>query len=106
VQVVPKYETSIETAWISKCLKLEHEKPLSNFAYNLNLRRYIGGLCFALDRLGLYRTRKAKQLRFEAGADTRPLLSSTLAVPCHRNCMKHPNVSLKSAHDELRSGRV
>jgi len=61
----------------SKRVKLYHKKLLSNFAFNFNVRRYIGGLCFVLDRLGLYRTRKATQLRFEVWAYTRPHLGST-----------------------------
>jgi hypothetical protein len=54
-------------------LKLEHDKPLSNFAFKFNLRRYnvvIQGTVRAAvtDPDGVER---------EAGAYTRPLFSST-----------------------------
>jgi len=48
-------------------LKLEHEKPLSNFAFNFNLRRYVMGACCV----------SAEVLYLAAGAYTRSPISST-----------------------------
>jgi hypothetical protein len=45
-----------------KLLKLKYDKPLSNFAFKFNLRRY---------------NMAARAVTFEAGAYTRSLLSST-----------------------------
>ena len=53
----------------SKRWKLEHGELLSNFAFNLNLRRYTVAVSTTITDSGM----------FEAGAYTRPLSSSTLA---------------------------
>jgi len=56
-----------------KHLKLEHENLLSNFAFNFNLRRYNEeDEEKEANKFQLYREKEA-----EAGAYTRPLLSST-----------------------------
>ena len=62
----------------SKRLKLEHEKLLSNVGFNFNLRRYTKETfdpkgCSSDD----YYDVLASAQRREAGAYTRPLLSST-----------------------------
>ena len=48
-----------------------------NVALMTNFMIVLGGVSYALDRLGIYRARKARQVRFEAGAYTRSLFSST-----------------------------
>jgi hypothetical protein len=54
----------------TKRLKLKHDKTLSSFAFNFNLRRYSKGLVVA----------SASGRVTWAGAYTRPLLISTWAV--------------------------
>jgi len=45
--VAERVETSVESAWF-RLSKLKYDEPLSNFAFNFNLRRYIwDGLCCA-----------------------------------------------------------
>jgi hypothetical protein len=54
-------------------LKLKHDEPLSNVAFNFNLRRYTVG--WARRRVHQYAT--SLRAACEAGAYTRPLFSST-----------------------------
>jgi len=63
----------------SERLKLEHEKLHSNFAFNFNLRRYSedDALCGVKDRIGKMLARGLHPDTPEAGAYTRPLISST-----------------------------
>ena len=67
VQVDPIKPTLKATG--SERLKLKYDEPLSNFAFNFNLRPYASGksVCYNAPVL-------------EAGAYTRPLFSSTHAL--------------------------
>jgi hypothetical protein len=83
-------------------LKLKHDKLFSNFAFNLNLRHYV----------------QSMERAIAAGAHTRPLLSSTSAVLVSEPfsvqfvtiydpyIYRYPAYPTKSAHVELRIGRV
>jgi len=58
----------------TKRLKLKYDEPLSNFAFNFNLRHYyaVSGSIPAIDKLA-----EIAKPEFKAGAYTRPLSSST-----------------------------
>ena len=64
-------------------MKLNYDEPLSNVAFNFNLRRYAVGLlantCDAGDKLAGYLRLVDAQAApgLEAGAYTRPLFGST-----------------------------
>jgi hypothetical protein len=54
-----------------KRLQLTHDEPISDFAYNLKLRRYSQGSAHEFVRV------MREALESEAGAYTRPLFGST-----------------------------
>jgi len=68
-------KAGVESAYGFQHLKLEYDEPLSNFAFNSNLRRFIKEPSFDGAFLDMHLGMNGQTM--EAGAYSRPLFSST-----------------------------